>query len=109
MDTQDDELRAKVPTAEGVHLREPDAFPHVMMARLAAIAVGLVLLISITWILAGIVAAIVAAAALLVVIVPILVSRMNRKVQDQRKREIEEERRVEEAEHTAEAEHRAPA
>jgi hypothetical protein len=99
MDPEEDELRAKVPTAEGVHLHEPDAFPHVMMAWLAAAAVGLVLVIVVTFMVAGVTGALVAGAALLLIGVPILVSRINRGAQRERRREIEEERRVEAQEH----------
>jgi choline-glycine betaine transporter len=97
----DEELRAAVPTAEGVHLHEPDAFPHLMMARLAGVAIGLIAVLVMAWMLAGLTAAMIVGATLLVLVVPIVISRMSREARRERNREIEQELRVEAQEHTS--------
>jgi Flp pilus assembly protein TadB len=100
-DAEDPELRHPEPTPEGRHLVEPDAFPHVMMARLGAILVASALAMAVLWAVGGIVAALVGAAIALVVAVPLIVVRMTRAVKVKRRVESEQERQLEAQERTA--------
>src|SRR5687768_6929387 len=88
-------LRGKETTPEGRHLEMPDAFPHVMMARLVAVIVAVAIAIGALWMIGGGTVAAVGGVILLVVVFPYLLVRLNRATQRERAVEIEEEHAIE--------------
>jgi hypothetical protein len=102
-----EQLRGKEPTPEGIHLPEPDAFPHVVMGKLALIVVFTAAGALAFYFWGGVVGLFLGSAFLLLVVVPMVVSRLNRAAQTNRAIDIEDEHEIEAQEQLAAA-HSSP-
>jgi hypothetical protein len=91
-------LRSPETTPEGRHLEMPGGFPHGMMARLAALTVGIVVVIGALSVFGGARAALIGGAILLLVVLPYTLVRLTRASQRRRAHEIEVEHRIEASE-----------
>src|SRR6266496_2078063 len=91
-------LRGKQPTIEGRHLHEPDGFPHSMIGVLAFFVVLFPLVVFAFYVSSGVGGALVAAGLLLFVAFPIVIAKLNRRVEEVRRVDEREEEEVEAAE-----------
>jgi hypothetical protein len=96
-------LRGSERTAEGVHLPEPDdAFPHVVMGRLAMLLVGLAAAAWGSYALGGVVGVFIGGLVFLFVVLPFAIRRMSFSARANRELDLEEEREREDLEHERE-------
>ena len=96
-----EKLRGHDATPEGVHLEEPDAFPHVVMGKLALLVVALAGGAWLTYAMGGVAGLFIGALLFMFVVLPYVVKRMSRAAQVNRARDIEEELEVEAKEHSS--------